>query len=188
MFIDRCHVDRGWEPKPVDAACRRLARSNLWTSLGTGIGASQKPISEYDRKRGLAFGHYWWVPTPRRGELRHVRADVNYWKSFLRDRLLVGLADDGALTFFGKSRVEHELLAEHLVRSEIPDMKTSGTYGRTVEEWAPRTSKPDNHWLDCLVGCAVAANMLGLAVPGLAQPARRGRRMKSLAEVAGQKG
>jgi hypothetical protein len=179
MFVDRCHVDRGWEPKPVEAACRRLGRSNLWTSLGTGLGASAKPISEFMPKSGQAIGHYWWVPTPRRGELRHVRADVNYWKSFLRDRLLVGLADDGALTFWGKNFVEHELIAEHLVRSEIPDTKTSKTYGRSVEEWTHRTSKPDNHWLDCLVGCAVAANMLGLAVPGLAVPRAKRKRKHS---------
>jgi hypothetical protein len=178
MFIDRCHVDRGWEPKAVEAACRRLGRSSLWTSLGTGLGAGSKPISEFTPKPGQAIGHYWWVPPPRRGELRHVRADVNYWKSFLRDRLLVGLADDGALTFWGKKPVEHELIAEHLVRSEIPDTKTSKTYGRSVEEWTHRISKPDNHWLDCLVGCAVAANMLGLAVPGLFAAARTKKRRK----------
>jgi hypothetical protein len=25
---------------------------------------------------------------------------------------------------------------------------------------------PDNHWLDCLVGCAVAASIQGLGLPG----------------------
>jgi len=29
--------------------------------------------------------------------------------------------------------------------------------GRVVDEWKARTGNPDNHWLDCLVGCAVTA-------------------------------
>lgn len=35
--------------------------------------------------------------------------------------------------------------------------------GRTVHEWRVKPSRPDNHWLDCLVGCAVAAQQHSLA-------------------------
>ncbi|MEX1229450.1 MAG: terminase gpA endonuclease subunit [Planctomycetaceae bacterium] len=38
--------------------------------------------------------------------------------------------------------------------------------GRTVEEWKVRPEHPDNHWLDCLVGCAVGALMLGVSLLG----------------------
>jgi len=45
---------------------------------GHGITASQKPISEYDRKRGDRIGHHWWVPgVARRRALRHVEVDTN---------------------------------------------------------------------------------------------------------------
>jgi hypothetical protein len=33
-------------------------------------------------------------------------------------------------------------------------------------EWKPRPERGDNHWLDCLVGCAVAASMQGVVLPG----------------------
>jgi len=28
---------------------------------GRGVTASQKPISEYDRRRGDRIGHHWWA-------------------------------------------------------------------------------------------------------------------------------
>ncbi|HKQ50401.1 MAG TPA: hypothetical protein VJZ71_20170 [Phycisphaerae bacterium] len=31
--------------------------------------------------------------------------------------------------------------------------------GRTVEEWKLRVDGSDNHWLDGVVGCAVAASI-----------------------------
>ncbi|NQT19089.1 MAG: hypothetical protein HQ592_05255, partial [Planctomycetes bacterium] len=36
----------------------------------------------------------------------------------------------------------------------------------TVDEWKLKASRPDNHWLDCLVGCAAAASMQGAVLPG----------------------
>jgi hypothetical protein len=36
-----------------------------------------------------------------------------------------------------------------------------------VDEWKLRATAPDNHWLDCLVGCAVAAGIQGAALAGL---------------------
>jgi hypothetical protein len=62
------------------------------------------------------------------------------------------------LSLFGDQAERHRLLAEQLT-AEYP-VTTSGR-GRTVEEWKQRVERPDNHWLDCLVGCAVAASMLG---------------------------
>ena len=49
----------------------------------------------------------------------------------------------------------HQLLADHL-NSECR-LKTNGR-GRTADESKPRIEGADNHWLDCLVGCAVAAS------------------------------
>ena len=43
-------------------------------------------------------------------------------------------------------------------------MKTVGL-GREVDEWKLRPDKHDNHWLDCLAGCAVCASMLGSELP-----------------------
>jgi len=55
------------------------------------------------------------------------------------------------------------LIAEHLT-SEYR-VKTEGR-GRTVDEWKLRVDGLDNHWLDCLVGAAVAASMQGAVLFG----------------------
>jgi hypothetical protein len=68
----------------------------------------------------------------------------------------------------------HRLFAEHLTAEYR--VKTEGR-GRTVDEWKPRPERGDNHWLDCLVGCAVAASMQGVVLPGTdgQAPAKRER-------------
>ena len=99
-----------------------------------------------------------------RRTVRHVVFDTNYWKSFVHARLAVPMGDPGCLSLFGRQPERHRLLAEHLT-SEYR-VKTEGR-GRTVDEWKLRVDGLDNHWLDCLVGCAVAASMGGAAPPGL---------------------
>jgi hypothetical protein len=53
-------------------------------------------------------------------------------------------------------------------------VKTAGR-GRIVDEWKLRPDRSDNHWLDCLAGCAVCASMLGATMPefGAAMKLRR---------------
>jgi hypothetical protein len=41
------------------------------------------------------------------------------------------------------------MLAEHVADAETYVI-TQGQ-GWTIHEWRPKPSKPDNHWLDCLV-------------------------------------
>jgi hypothetical protein len=55
-------------------------------------------------------------------------------------------------------------------------VKTEGR-GRTVDEWKIRPERADNHWLDCLVGAAVAASMQGVSLSetGPAQKPKRQR-------------
>lgn len=77
--------------------------------------------------------------------------------------MAVALGDPGSLSLFGRKPGEHQLLAEHLTAEYR--VKTEAR-GRIVDEWKIRAGGPDNHWLDCLVGCAVAASLLGAVLPG----------------------
>ena len=66
-------------------------------------------------------------------------------------------------------------LADHLT-SEFR-VKTTGR-GRDVDEWKLRPGRPDNHWLDCLTGAAVAASMQGVSLAetrGEGPPGKRKR-------------
>jgi len=117
------------------------------------------------------------------GQSSDVVFDTNYWKSFVHARLDVAMGDPGCLLLFGRKAEQHRLLAEHLT-SEYR-VKTQGR-GRTVDEWKLRVDGLDNHWLDCLVGSAVAASMQGAALFGTdAKPAPK-RRIR-LSELQGAK-
>jgi hypothetical protein len=78
------------------------------------------------------------------------------------------------MTLFGKKPEHHRLFAEHVADAESY-VVTEG-YGRTVHEWRPKPSKPDNHWLDCLVGYAVGASMVGVKAIGEATGGRQRKR------------
>jgi hypothetical protein len=93
--------------------------------------------------------------------IRHVVFDTNFWKSFVHSRLSVLQGDAGCLSLFGRNPLYHQLLAEHLTAEY--KVKTEGL-GRTVDEWKIRPQHGDNHWLDCLAGCAVCASMQGSAL------------------------
>ncbi len=101
--------------------------------------------------------------------------DTNYWKSFVHARLATEPGDKGCLTLFGSKESQHRLLGDHIAGSETWT-RTQG-HGRVVQEWRLRPGAPDNHWLDCLVGAAVAASMLGATLPGL-EPITQNRRKR----------
>ena len=59
--------------------------------------------------------------------------------------------------------------------------------GRTVDEWKLRATRPDNHWLDCLVGCAVAASIQGAALASVEVRTTSQRPRLRLSELQGSR-
>ena len=166
MKIERCLIDANWGQSTdiVYQFCRQSTHSAvLLPSHGRYIGAASKPFSEYRRQPGDRIGHNWMIPNVRgKRAIRHALFDTNYWKSFIHARLSVAMGDKGCLSIFQCNPILHQLFAEHLT-SEYR-VKTEGR-GRKVEEWKLRPEASDNHWLDGIVGCAVAASMLGARLP-----------------------
>jgi len=125
-------------------------------------------MSQWPAKPGARRGLNWSI---RRTEgkrlraIRHVLFDANYWKSFLHSRLAVAMGDKGCLSLWGRKSARHMMLAEHLT-AEAGALKVGR--GRTVVQWKPRPGGGDNHWLDCLTGCAVGASILGVKLAVLA--------------------
>jgi len=187
MRIGQCLIDQGWQTDVVHQFCRQSEHAAvLMPARGHGITASQKPISEYDRHRGDKIGHHWWIPSvTRKRALRHVEIDTNYWKSFVHERLATAMGDPGCLSIFGRKAVQHRLFAE-LLTAEYR-VRTEGR-GRTVDEWKLPAHRPDNHWLDCVVGCAASASMQGVERVGAPIRAGKGRERLKLSEIRRQKG
>jgi len=178
MRIDRCLIDANWGQSTdvVYQFCRQSTfAGTVLPSHGKYVGASSLPFSEYKRKRGDRVGHHWRIPnTTGKRQVRHVLVDTNYWKSFVHARLAVTMGDPGCISLFGRDEKGHRLLADHLTAEyRVQTMARD----RIVDEWKLRAARPDNHWLDCLVGCAVAASIQGASLQGLAAtrqaPARR---------------
>ena len=168
--VDRCLIDAGWKPDVVHQFCR----SGRWggvalPSLGKYVGAGSVPFGEYLRKRGEQLGLNWRIPLVAGKRLvRHLVFDTNYWKSFVAARLTTPLGDAGALTVYGEEPERHRLLFEHFLAEQR--VRTQGR-GRVVDEWKGLPGR-DNHWWDCLVGCAVAASREGCLLAGTDQHPR----------------
>ena len=186
--VDRCLIDANWGSSTdvVYQFCRQSPHAGvLMPSHGRYVGASSIPFSDYKRKRGERIGLNWRVPvvTGKRA-VRHIVFDTNYWKSFVHARLAVPMGDPGCLSLYGSKPESHRLIAEHLT-SEYR-VKTEGR-GRTVDEWKLRVDGLDNHWLDCLVGAAVAASMHGAVLFGTDAEATPRRRLRLSALQHGRK-
>ncbi|HMO94391.1 MAG TPA: phage terminase large subunit family protein [Pirellulaceae bacterium] len=185
LRIERCLIDANWGSSTdiVYQFCRQSSHAGiLLPSHGRFVGASSQPFSEYKRKPGDRIGHNWRMPNVKgKRAVRHVIYDTNYWKSFIQARLLVPMGDRGCLSLFGDSPEHHRLFAEHLTAEYR--VKTEGR-GRTVDEWKIRPERSDNHWFDCIVGCAVAGSIQGVSLEAVgASPGLENRQRVSFAEL-----
>jgi hypothetical protein len=186
MRIERCLIDANWGTSTdiVYQFCRQSEfAATLLPSHGRFVGAASVPFQEYKRKRGDRVGHNWRIPNVQgKRAIRHAIFDSNYWKSFIHARLSVPMGDRGCLSLFGRDPQTHRLIAEHLTAEYR--VKTEGR-GRVVDEWKSRPEALDNHWLDCLVGCAVAASIQGALLPGTGEKAATTKTKMRLSDLQG---
>ena len=166
LRIERAMIDANWGLS-TDIVYQ-FCRTSQWASLvypahGRYVGATSKPMTEYRKERGARLGFNWYMPSIiGKRAVRHVIFDTNFWKSFVHARLAVALGDKGSLTLYGRNPLLHQLFAEHLTAEYKVAVEAKG---RKVDEWKLRPQRADNHWLDCLAGCAVCASMQGSALP-----------------------
>ena len=168
LKIERALIDANWGQSTdlVYEFCRESKFAGIvLPSHGRYVGASSKPMTEYRKQPG-----------------DRVIFDSNFWKSFVHARLAVPTGDKGSLTLYGRIPGTHQLLAEHLTAEYR--VKTQGR-GRTVDEWKLKPEHHDNHWLDCLAGCAVCGSMLGCTLPEFGAVAQKKKGRIKLSERMG---
>jgi phage terminase large subunit GpA-like protein len=184
LRIERCLIDANWGSSTdvVYQFCRQSAHAGIvMPSHGRFVGASSQPFSEYKRRAGDRVGHNWRIPNVHgKRAVRHIVFDTNYWKSFVHARLAVPMGDRGCLSLFGDTPEQHRMFAEQLTAEYR--VKTEGR-GRIVDEWKLRPERGDNHWFDCLVGCAAAASLQGSVLTGTAIQLAHQRGRLSFAEM-----
>lgn len=171
--IDRLFVDAGFQTEAVYEWARSSQHASVVVPThGRAISAKNKPLDQYTAKPGERKGFHWFL-TAGGGKraVRHLLIDTHFWKSFLVQRFRVAIGDPSAMTVFGRSRqdADHDMLADHLCAERSTRVEANG---RTIDEWDLRPGRPDNHWLDCLVGATAAASFEGAALVGQAGPAK----------------
>ncbi len=116
-----------------------------------------------------------------------LRDEATFWAEYQNEPLVEAQgetetldADEVAGKTNGRRRREVPVRCEHLTAEHR--VRTEGR-GRTVDEWRLPAHKPDNHWLDCLVGCAAAASIQGVERIGAAAQPRVERKRLKLSEL-----
>lgn len=140
----------------VDAFCKQSLHR---TALIPIQGIAGKDVRLGSQKiQGQIRGNHWIVnPLTQGRRCRHLIADSNYWKSFLRNRLKTAVGGQGALLL----PKDCEGLIEHLT-AEQPSIKPNEAKGFEYEQWNMKPTRSENHWWDCLYYACVAASKLGL--------------------------
>ncbi len=176
-------IDANWSQSKdtIHRWCRStLHRGKVNPCHGRFVGATRGALMQAARKRGEKMGLNWRVPPLAGGRvIRHVVFDTNAWKSFVAERLRAPEGSPGTLRLFdpGKRPDLHRVLAENLT-AETPTLVEAR--GIRVEEWVHANKSRDNHYLDGVVGCAVAASMSGCLLGGEGEVrVRRKRQRKS---------
>lgn len=180
LAIKRLLIDANWgQSRDVvyNFARHTPHRSVIMPSHGKYVGASTEPLNaRVAKKPGIKIGTHWRLDKAKDGPVRYCLYDTNHWKTFLFSRFGTEPGTSGSLTLYKARPQTHKTFAKHL-KSEYP-VRTEGR-GREVDEWKLKPDRSDNHWLDCAVGCCVAASVEGAGLVGskpAATPSKRKRK------------
>lgn len=162
-------IDVGYRPEQVAQGARMSDHARiLFGCRGIGIGPIKKSMTEWDTSPARC---QFAGPDPRRPRwvianetvdgLKVVQHDSYYFKSLTASRLSQNRNVPGEWSLYGNHTVDHTPVIQHYLAEEPVKMTAMG---RTVTVW--RTLNDNNHWFDTVVGCSVAATIMGIQPPG----------------------
>lgn len=171
--LRRLLMDARYKTDTVFGACRASPYAGqILPSFGHGVPAKKRSMLQWEVKPGEVKGRHYIIRSGATRGIPHATIDTNFWKTFIHTRLAIPLGEPGALTLFGDDPKRHEMFVDHL----LGEYRTRVTGPeRTADEWEPKVGE-ENHWLDCLAGCAAAAAIEGVTLPEWG-PDRRERRV-----------
>lgn len=158
--ISLCLIDAGFNADAVhDFISRCPLKALLKASMGKGITADRKPFSEYRKGPGDQMGWCWRIDARPQGKGTFVAIDVNSWKTAMVNSFLAPPGSAMSMHVFGSKIWDHPLWVQHM----LAEYRTpTFGQGRRVEVWKMRPGETENHFFDGLIGCSVAASILGL--------------------------
>lgn len=142
-------------------SAKQLERVLFRPSKGYGISQERgrnytKPRStgNYVRQIGQGY-HLVWMKDAR---LRLVEINVDYWKTYVHERLSAALGTIGAMTLYKAMVNEHRTFVHHLTAEKQVEEFIAGK--GTVKRW--QRIRRGNHWLDAVCQAVVAAYHCGV--------------------------
>lgn len=144
FFVNLCAIDSGYNADETYDFC---AKNSEWA---VSIKGSNTPLptkyrhTKIDREDKGVFGI----------SLYHV--DGNFYKDFIAGRLARKDDEDGGWYVYENTDIDYA----DQVTAEEKVLEKNGK--KTIEVWKPKTAHADNHYLDCEVYAAFAADCLGI--------------------------
>lgn len=162
LTISQGLIDAGKWTDEVHEALSLSPFKALWkASKGRSIGENEKAMNDYTREPGDIVKWNCRIDARTTAKGRFVSFDTRPWKTRICGALLAPPGSAGAIYLPGSEIRDHPLLTTHLL-SEYRVGTIGERSGRRIEKWHVRPDNKENHLWDCLIGCAVAANINGL--------------------------
>jgi len=187
LRLSRVLIDAndGQARNSVYAACSDLHLPQFMPFHSVAPKATAKGMESWTMEPGERRGDNWFIRAGKQQKnVLRLTADVDYWKTQTRSRLLTPLHDAGSLSIFGDEHNDHALLFDHLT-SEYGTEISSPT--RRKIEWNLKPNR-ENHWWDCCTGCTIGTSEQGTTLAGMREKKlqRKPPRFVSLAERMGK--
>ena len=183
--LERLGIDAGWgqtHDLVLNFIQQHDRRANIYPSLGKFYSATTRQIDEYNASKNVRRGDHWlFYRNAKKAPTGQVIFDSNHWKTRLFLALNAKAGDAGRLVVDGGLE-EHELLIKHLGAEYAIQDEARGV---RKDVWKARTKGwKDNHFLDCLVGCNVAASFNGAKeLGGYSEEVKPSRRRRSFENI-----
>lgn len=150
-------------------------RPSLVAGFGRGLGAKDRPMSEWPSKSGETRGNEWLLRRSKDSSVQTLLYDTNYHKKHAIDGLSLPLQTPGCMSLPKADPAVHKMFADHIC-SEFGILVKAND--REVLEFEHIPNK-DNHLLDCFVGARVIASTLGVRSVGeRSKPKQRSRKTR----------
>ena len=177
--VSQIGVDSGWNTDLVYRFCRESEDSNI---LIPTKGAYVKPAQRLyaSKHKGAVKGTEWIYAHVQSGarQIRLLRYNVNYWKTFAFERLRGGVGANGAVVFFGKAK-ENKRIIDHLTSEYRVKMLVDN---KNYDTWLLKPNR-ENHLWDCVVGCCVLGDYLGISIFGQSERSTNGLRKRKIVRL-----
>lgn len=163
--FDKILIDSGYRETAVFQFVREVGGNPYRASKGFGEGHRSSPFSGGQANSiNKKIGNHWYESRQRNHNLWLVGMDGDFWKRFCHDRFLTPTFNEdlsirrGSLSLWGDKPKEHFSFSKHIV-AEIEEEEFIAGKG-VKRAWSQKNA--NNHWLDCMYGNCVAADMAGV--------------------------